>query len=212
MAVLTQAFFKTILAMEGGYQNDPDDVGNYACGRQVGTNMGIAAPSYQTFTGRCPSVADMKAINQAFAWDFYQWYWKIYNIHLIENQKLAELVMNNTMGSPRSAAKAEQRALRALGYTHVMVGGVRKEVTVDGDRGPITLAALNLAARHNLPRIYNAVRAAWVAHLVSLNSKFLDGWMIRVNRHFPVMKAATVGVLGLAVVAGVSYYAYKNFK
>jgi lysozyme family protein len=211
MAVLTQAFFNTILAMEGGYQNDPDDSGNYACGNQVGTNMGIAAPSYQTYTGRCPSVYDMKAIDQAFAWGFYNWYWERFNIHRIENQKLAELVMNNTMGSPANACKTEQRALIRLGYRFVMVDGVRKEVTVDGARGPITIAALNLAARQNLPRIYNAIRAEWIAYLERLNSKFLPGWMIRLNRHFPTM-AAGIGIAGAAVVAGILYFALKKSR
>ena len=192
MAQLTQAFFNTILKIEGGYQNRPDDSGNYACGQLVGTNMGISAGAFQTWTGRCPTVADMKGLTPAQAFQFYAWYFDRYNLFQIESQPFFELLANNTMGSPAGAAKSEQRALNAMGYT----------VAVDGSRGPQTIAALNAAWRKDPARIYNAVRAEWVRYLESINKpQFLPGWMNRLNKYFPPM--AVAGGIGLFAVLAI---------
>lgn len=191
MAQLTQAFFQTILKIEGGYQNRPDDSGNYACGNQVGTNMGISAGAYQTWTGRCPTVADMKALTTSDAFQFYAWYFDRYNLFQIESQKLFELCANNTMGSPAGAAKTEQRALNALGYS----------VAVDGSRGPQTIGALNAAWRKSPAALYNGIRSEWVRYLESINKpQFLPGWMKRLNTYFPPM--AVAGGLGVTAVLG----------
>jgi lysozyme family protein len=205
MAQLTNSFFETILKMEGGYQNDPADVGNYACNVLVGTNMGVSAVAYQEWTGRCPTPAESRNMSVATALQFYRWYWQRYNIDRINNQALAELVMNNTMGAPKRAAEAEQRALQRLGYN----------VEEDGARGPITLAALNDAAAKDLPRIYNLVREEWVNYLNTINSKFRQGWINRMDRHFPPMDGsggnmlAGGGIIGVLVLLGI-FLANKN--
>lgn len=195
MAQLTQAFFATILKIEGGYQNRADDSGNYACGNQVGTNMGISAGAYQTWTGRCPTVADMQSITQAQAYAFYAWYFDRYNLFQIDDQKLFELCANNTMGSPAAAARAEQRALNALGYS----------VAIDGSRGPQTIQALNAAWRKQPAALYNEIRVQWVKYLESINKpQFLPGWMTRLNRYFPPMAVAGgMGVTALLAIAAV---------
>lgn len=200
MAQLTNAFFQTILKIEGGYQNRADDSGNYACGKQVGTKYGISAGAFQTWTGRCPTVADMKSLTTADAFQFYAWYFDRYNLYQIENQKLFELCANNTMGSPAGAAKAEQRALNRLGYN----------VSVDGARGPQTIAALNAAWRKNPAAIYNAIRQEWVDYLNSINKpQFLPSWMYRLNTYFPPMAAAIGGGIGLVAIA---FFALLIFK
>lgn len=190
--------------MEGGYQAMPADVGNYACGNLVGTNMGVSAVAFQQWQGRCPTVSDMKGLTQADALAFYKWYWQYYNIDGINNQALAELVMNNTMGAPSQAAKAEQRALQRMGYTNV---------AVDGARGPITLAALNDAARKDLQRTYNTVREEWINYLGGINSQFRQAWINRMDRHFPPMdgnmQMAGGGLIGLLVLLGL-FFANRN--
>lgn len=192
--------------MEGGYQNFKEDKGNVACGVQAGTNMGVSAVAYYTWTKRCPTQKDMEYLTQAEALQFYKWYWNFYNIDGINNQVIAELVMNNTMGAPKRAAEAEQRALQRLGY----------DVAEDGARGPITLAALNDAAQKNMPRLYNTIREEWVNYLLSLNNKkFEDGWMYRMNRFYPVMAGAEAvppppksqmaggGIIGIMLLIGI---------
>lgn len=203
MARLTPEFFRTILKMEGGYQAMPDDSGNYACGALVGTKYGVSAVAYSSWVGRCPSAAEMKAITEPTARDFYANYFHKYNLYPIENQQFFELLANNTMGSPAGAARAEQRALNTLGYN----------VTVDGARGPQTVAALNDAWRKNPSGIYNAVREEWVNHLHSINKpQFLVGWMRRLDTYFPPMAGIVAGGLGLVVVGLGIWYAIKYLK
>ena len=196
MAQLTPAFFKTILRIEGGYQNNPTDNGNYACGQLVGTKYGVSAVAYNTWTGRCPTQAEMQGITQDTAYSFYSWYFDRYNLYQIESQQLFELLANNTMGSPANAAKVEQRVLNALGYP----------VDVDGQRGPQTLAALNAAWRKNPAALYNGVRSAWITYLSNLGKpQFLPGWLKRMES-FPPLQAAAAGggallILGILVFA-----------
>jgi len=201
MAQLTTPFFQTILKIEGGYQNRADDSGNYACGNQVGTKYGISAGAFQTWTGRCPTVADMQAITTGQTFNFYAWYFDRYNLFKVENQKFFELLANNTMGSPAGAAKAEQKALNSLGF----------QVAVDGIRGPQTIAALNAAWKKNPASIYNAVRAEWVQYLNSINKpQFLQGWLNRLNKYFPPMAAAAG--LGLAAVIVIGIVTLSNSR
>lgn len=194
MAQLTQAFFATILKMEGGYQEFPNDIGNYACGVLVGTNMGVSAVAYSDWVGRCPSKQEMKALNQQTAFNFYAWYFDRYNLYPIQNQNLFELCANNTMGAPSQAIKAEQRALNNLGAN----------LTVDGNRGPKTIAAINKAAAKNFSVTYNAIRAEWVAYLNGINSEYRAGWISRMDKYFPPMASgntqAGFGGAGLVIL------------
>lgn len=200
MARLTQDFFRTILKMEGGYQAMPDDSGNYACGQLVGTKFGVSAVAYSSWVGRCPSAAEMKAITEKTAFDFYSNYFHKYNLYPIENQQFFELLANNTMGSPAGAARAEQRALNTLGYP----------VAVDGARGPQTIKALNDAWRRDPARIYNEVRREWINHLYSINKpQFLPGWLKRMDTYYPPL-AMAAGGLGLVLVVLGIWYAFKK--
>lgn len=188
MAQLTQQFFQNILKIEGGYQAMPDDNGNYCDGQLIGTKYGVSAVAFGTWAGRCPTVAEMKALATDTAYQFYAWYFDRFNLYPIESQKFFELLANNTMGSPAGAARAEQRALNRLGFS----------VAVDGSRGSATVAALNAAWRKNPAAIYNAVREEWIKHLESINKpQFLPGWMKRLDRWFPPMGSA-----GMAAGAG----------
>lgn len=193
MAQLTQAFFRKILQMEGGFQNMPDDNGNYACGQIIGTNMGVSAVALREWWGRCPSVEEMRNLSQKQAFDFYAWFFDRANLYAVENQELFEFLANNTMGSPTAAARTEQKVLNRLGYS----------VAVDGKRGPATVQALNAAWRRDPNRLWNEIRAEWIRYLQSINKpQFLPGWISRLNRHYPEKGAATTdNIIWLAPLA-----------
>ena len=200
MAQLTQAFFQKILAIEGGYQDHPDDSGNYACGQLIGTKYGVSAVAYSTWVGRCPSVDEIKNMSTATAFGFYAWYFDKYNLYPIQSQQFFELLANNTMGSPVNAAKVEQRALNKIGYN----------LSVDGIRGSATLAALNDAWQKNPAQIYNLIRADWIAYLHGLNKpQFLQGWLYRMNTYFPALGAAVAVGAGAAVALLLLLFAFN---
>jgi len=125
MAQLTNAFFQTILAIEGGFQNFPTDNGNYCGGELIGTKYGMSAVAVGSWLGRCPTAQEMKDLTTQDAFNFYAWYFDKYGLFQIQNQQLFELLANNTMGSPANAVKVEQRVLNQFGYN----------VAVDGQRG-----------------------------------------------------------------------------
>jgi len=201
MAQLTPQFFQTILKIEGGYQAMSDDTGNYCGGQLIGTKYGVSAVAFGTWVGRCPTVAEMKALTTDTAYQFYTWYFDRFNLYPIESQKFFELLANNTMGSPAGAARAEQRALNRLGYA----------VAVDGARGAATIGALNAAWRNNQTAIYNAVREEWIKHLESINKpQFLPGWMYRLNTYFPPLGAAAGAGIGAAIAIIFTFLILKN--
>lgn len=199
MAQLTAVFFKKILAIEGGYQNLPDDTGNYSCGALVGTKYGVSGVALGEWYGRCVSADDVKNLSENDAYNFYAWYFDRYNLFKIENQEFAELLMNNTMGSPTGAARVEQQTLNQLGY----------KVAVDGQRGTQTIQALNDAWKRNPTTTYNLIRANWIEYLKGLNKpQFLPGWLNRMDRFFPPIGGAGTSntfiiiLIALAFIAG----------
>lgn len=199
MSQFTEKFFQKILQMEGGYQAHPADNGNYACGQLAGTKYGIAAVSYQTYTKRCPSADDMKAITEDFARAFYRWYGDFWRIDEVEDQEVYELVFNNFMGSPAQAARALQRALNRFGYA----------LDVDGKMGSKTLAALNSAVAQHQAAVYNAILDEWVAYLNTTQLEFRTGLLNRVANHFPAKSTSD----GVAVIdAGGQQYAVARAK
>ena len=179
----------------------PDDTGNYCAGQLIGTKYGVSAVAFGNWVGRCPTVAEMKALTTDTAYQFYAWYFDRFNLYPIESQKFFELLANNTMGSPAGAARAEQRALNRLGYS----------VAVDGSRGPATVAALNKAWRSAPEKIYNTVREEWVKHLESINKpQFLPGWMYRLNTYFPPLGAAAGGFGAAAALLLLTIYFFRK--
>lgn len=200
MAELTQDFFKKILRIEGGYQSRQDDTGNWACGQLVGTKYGVSAVAFSIWVGRCPTVDEIKNLTKDVAFHFYAWYFDHYNLYPIENQTFFELLANNTMGSPANAARVEQKALNRLGYN----------IAVDGVRGAQTIAALNDAWRKN-PIIYNIVRDEWIAYLQSLNKpQFIKGWLDRMDKHFPPLGGAAIGIGAMALILLAIFLLRKN--
>jgi lysozyme family protein len=187
MANLTPDFFQKILQIEGGYQNIASDNGNYACGQLIGTKYGVSAVAYSTWVNRCPTVDEMENLTEDTAFAFYSWYFDRYNLFQINSQQFFELLANNTMGSPTSAAKIEQQSLQQLGY----------KVDVDGVRGPQTIAALNDAWQRNPAAVYNLIRENWINYLKSLNKpQFLQGWLTRMEQFPPIAKTST----GIAII------------
>ena len=193
MSQFTQPFFSKILSMEGGYQDDSADVGNYACDQLIGTNRGISAVALKAYLGRCPTKAESKGITDAFAWDFYNWYFGEKSRWLeVDDQATAELLMNNHMGAPARAAEAAQRAMNRFGYA----------LEVDGNAGSKTIAAINNAVQQNKVRAYNAIREEWIAYLNTTNSAFRQGLLNRMADNFPPLVADPIAGSDFADIEG----------
>ena len=169
-----KSILERIVANEGGFQNDPDDTGNYAGPNLVGTNYGITPQALATFK-QVPveeiTEDDIKGLSKEDAIEIYaQDYYYRPGYDKIENDDLKENVVDMAVnaGAPQ-ATKLLQRIVGA---------------DVDGILGPQTLQAINdsgigtndyVAERK---RFYLDIAISDPAKL-----KFLPGWVARANKY-----------------------------
>ncbi len=151
---------KVILAHEGGYVNDPNDLGGE-------TNFGISKRSY-------PNV-DIKNLTREQAVEIYHrdW-WDRYKYGRIEDLDVATKVFDLSVNmGPVPAHKLLQEAVN---FTET------ESLAVDGIIGPMTLSAVNQADPRQLVqalRFLAAKRYYELARARPANRGFLLGWLNR---------------------------------
>lgn len=225
MASFSSAIPK-VLAIEGGYQNDPADWGNYnaytSSGQYVsyanrkgntlraGTMRGISAGLYSSLLKREVSEAEMQNISEDLAVNIYRrYYWDSILGDQIQNQAVAELIFDSKVNHGTTGIILVQRVLNRMGANLVE----------DGKLGPNTLAAVNSADPATL---YNGVLQAREQLYYELvksrpdNRKFLQGWLNRLAK-FPAMavQAAKDNPLSLATglaFIGIIWFLTKDSK
>jgi len=85
-----------VLNWEGGYQDNLSDSGNYdSNGYLVGTNYGITASTLLRVMNLPISKAGMESMQKDYAKQvYYNGFWLPYKINEIENQKIANIVLD----------------------------------------------------------------------------------------------------------------------
>ena len=97
-------FLPELLKAEGKYQNKPwDKKGNTnSLGQMVGTKYGISAPVYEAFIKRPPTVLDMKNMKlETAVLIAKKQYWDVCNADEIENQSVANIIVDHFFNSGR---------------------------------------------------------------------------------------------------------------
>jgi len=182
-----------IINNEGGFQADPDDTGNYAGSRLVGTNYGITPGALAAYKGIHVSEisqADIKGLTEEDAMEIYaQDYYYKPGYDKIQNDYLQENVVDMAVnaGAPRAT-----RLLQSL-------AGVDE----DGVLGPQTLQAVNDSSINT--NDYSTERKRYYLDLVvndPVKSKYLLGWVNRANKYI-VRDYPEEGVIPLDIVAQV---------
>lgn len=196
MAVLTNDFMTQILSMEGGYQQNPSDSGNYACGQLLGTNMGMSAIALKQYTGRCLSKQEIQSLDVDFARGFYNWFMRFWRINEIDDQDVAELILNNFMGLPAKAGLTAQKAINRFGYG----------LDEDGIMGSKTIAAINHAVVQNKAVVYNAILNEWIAYIQTTKIEFRQGLLNRMSNFPPMDEGATPDA---AIISGGASFQLK---
>jgi hypothetical protein len=152
--------FPTLMKLEGGFQNMPEDKGNFYKGENVGTNLGISGAQYERLFGEAPTEEKMRALTPEKVKAVYkEKYWDANKVGEMPTD-LQEMVFNMfVMTSPKNVVKAIQRASGA------------KE---DGIMGPQTLKAMRGVSKEEIWEEYHK-------YLKSLKSysKFGKGWQNR---------------------------------
>lgn len=153
-----------ILRWEGGFVDDPLDRGG-------ATNKGITIGTFRNFYGKDATVEQLKSItDEQWLHIFKSGYWDKWKADDIENQSIANIVVDWAWGS--GAATSIKQVQKILG------------VAVDGIVGDDTLTAINIAGQHSLfVKIHNR-RIEFVENIVKRDpsqARFLKGWKNRIN-------------------------------
>lgn len=156
-----------ILKWEGGFVNDPDDLGG-------ATNKGITIGTYEYYCSLKrlpkPSVNDLKNISDEKWLDILKsLYWDKWKADEINNQSVANILVDWVWASGIYGIKRPQKLLG---------------VTVDGIVGPKTLNTLN---SRNQKELFDKIvkdRIKFVDEICKsrpTNNKFRKGWLNRIN-------------------------------
>lgn len=156
-----------ILQWEGGFVNDPDDLGG-------ATNKGITIGTFTEYRRKkglkAPTVNDLKNISDA-EWHgvFKSLYWDRWRADEIKNQSVANIVVDWVWASGVHGIKRPQKLLG---------------VTADGLVGAKTIAAINAADPRKLFDAIKADRKKFIDEICRArpkNEKYRKGWMNRIN-------------------------------
>jgi lysozyme family protein len=149
-----------------GLANDPDDKGGL-------TMCGVTFSTYATYCnkiGKTAKESGLKALKYAEWYDIlHTLFWKRWKADSIENQALANILVDWVWASGITGIKRPQRILG---------------VTADGIVGPKTIAAVNAA---DATALFNSLHADRLKHFDEIvaksasQAKFLKGWKRRVN-------------------------------
>ena len=155
-----------ILKLEGGFSNNPNDAGK-------ATNKGITIGTYTTYRKdrglAAPTIDDLKQISD-YEWNeiFKRYYWDKWQADKINNQSIANFLVDFCFHSGVTGIKLPQKLLK---------------VKQDGIVGSKTLEALN---NTNYSEFFTSIKNARLDFLIELSKKknnhvFKNGWINRVN-------------------------------
>lgn len=156
-----------ILKWEGGFVNDPDDLGG-------ATNKGVTIGTYRQYRAKKglpePTVEDLKNISdEEWTEIFKKYYWDRWKADKILNQSIANLLVDFVWASGVNGIKRPQRII-----------GVK----VDGIVGEKTLKALNEYEPKELFERLKQDRIDFIDEICKArpaNEKFRKGWLNRIN-------------------------------
>jgi lysozyme family protein len=171
------ALIAPILALEGGFSNDPDDAGGQ-------TNFGItlAVARAAGFQGpmEALTITEAAAIYRARYWEAPHFD----KVHTFAPQLAGYLLNEGINMGPELVVRFLQRALNMLNFT-----SLGADLVVDGDCGPVTLAALRdigiTRSAAGYAVLLGVVQALVVGRYVEIaesnvsQRKFAYGWLRR---------------------------------
>lgn len=156
-----------ILQWEGGFVNDPDDLGG-------ATNMGVTIGTYEAYCRKKgyprPTIERLKNLTKE-EWHniFKSLYWDRWKADDINSQAVANILVDWVWASGVHGIKRPQKLLG---------------VAADGLVCPKTIAAINAADPKRLFYDIKADRAKFIDEICKArpkNEKYRKGWMNRIN-------------------------------
>lgn len=156
-----------ILKWEGGFVNDPDDLGG-------ATNKGVTLSTYMQYCRKkgypVPTVERLKNLSDREWTEILKtMYWDRWKADQIESQSVANIVVDWIWASGNYGIKIPQKLLG---------------VTVDGIVGPKTIDSVN---SRNPRELFDMIKIARFDYIEDIcrkrpaNNKFKRGWLNRIN-------------------------------
>jgi lysozyme family protein len=186
-----------ILKWEGGYVNDPNDLGG-------ATNMGVTLKTWQNvgYDKTGDGVIDEEDLKQIFVQDVIDCvlkphYWDRWQADKIWNQSVANLLVDWLWASGTTAVKTVQKVLN---------------LTSDGIVGEKTLAAIN-----NYPNqleLFDKIKTERIAYIERIcqsrpaNKRYKKGWLNRLNDikfTLGIFVCLLIGITGCKSVASAEH-------
>jgi lysozyme family protein len=180
-----------VLEHEGGFQNNPNDAGNFVNELNLGTKFGISAPMAVEY-GWDPNTS-LQSMTEDWASSVWQQeFWP--GLEGINDNNIAAKILDMRASGKARADKAVQTALIGLGW----------QISADGVIGPETTSAINQEDATTLmtalcqaqANIYQTSAANYPNE-----AGFLPAWLERAS-DIPgfAIAAGGLGLAGLAVV------------
>ena len=156
-----------ILKWEGGFINDPDDLGG-------ATNKGVTLSTYMQYCRKkgypVPTVERLKNLSDREWTEILKtMYWDRWKADQIESQSVANILVDWVWASGNYGIKIPQRLLG---------------VAVDGIVGPKTIDAVNSRNPRELFDMIKIARFDFIEDICRkrpANNKFKRGWLNRIN-------------------------------
>ena len=158
---------RLIFRWEGGFSNHPLDSGG-------ATMRGVTFNTYKAYCKKknlpTPTIQQLKKLSTQDALDVLRvLFWEPLKASQINNQSIADLIVDNCWGSGLGYVKIIQRVLG---------------VTPDGVIGPLTLSKINTLPQSQLHKSLKDRRKLYYERVVANNPSqkvFLKGWLNRLN-------------------------------
>jgi len=207
--------YNIVRKIEGGYQNNANDSGNYCDGELIGTNRGIAAETFadSLLGGRCPTVNEMKALTSDQAKAVYkQDFWNPLRGDEIENQNTANMLFDMYVN-------------QTYWFNYILENAVIKQrMFISTFDRPFSDSELKVLNELNQKKLFNDLkdgREERYRYLVEQNpakyTENLTGWLNRLktlewNRNWATpVKFMTIALIIIAVGVG-AYLVVANQK
>ena len=213
MANFNEVWSKT-KSFEGGYQAMPGDSGNYcpsknsAGSKLIGTNYGISAIGYAQYKGSCPTVAEMKNLNETTARDVAKKnYWDKIQGDKIHSQAIAHLIFDFTYGGSDGPKQVREAINQIKG-----ANTVKEYRSFDLSNKEIDL--INSINEKQLFDKLTAIRAKWytgstyeegLTNRLNQLKAMYNNALGKVSRHQTLAAAAT-----LLIIGSVIFFVIKN--
>jgi lysozyme family protein len=193
---------------EGGYVNNPSDKGGP-------TNRGVTFNTFKSFAKSMfniePTLENLKKLTVLQAQQVMKWYWDTCKANNINNQAVAEYIVDWFWGSGYTALEWVNGVMKK--YFSYSMPSNAKELSID------TIQKINNVDSTKLANYLHQERTIFLQGLVKKNKtqeQFYAGWINRINdlyqKNAQYIEKTGIGILGIIAIIATLVVGRKIIK